>query len=267
MTGDLEFVTETRAGGSALLRRDLVEVDAALLWSPGEPLSGARGRGGAAVVELRPGVRGVVRDYRRGGGAARLLSLRYFDPRRPARELRVLSALQKLGVPVVAPLAALVKRLPPLGFRLRLITELIEGAEPLPAFVARNPELRHSAVREAGRVVGMAFGAGLRHPDLHPDNLIARCRDGQVEVVLLDLDRATLGGPLESATRDRMLVRMARYLHRHAATLACTPTWTDRLRFLGAMGWSRAERRAVWSRVTPLLLRQLARRGLQIGSR
>lgn len=240
----------------------LCEVPALEFWGPGTALPEARGRGGAGLIELTPEVTGVFRDYRRGGAFGWLLPRSYLDPDRPRRELRALAQLRREDVPVVEPLAAVSRRRWLLFHRLRLITRYLVGALPLPVFLAQQPLWRHAAVREAGRVIALAFGAGLVHRDLHPDNLVARVVDGEVEVHLLDLDRAQVRPPLTTGDRDSMLLRMARYLRRHAGDLPVNPGRGELLRFLAGMGMSREERRRNLDRWRPMYERELARHGL-----
>lgn len=241
----------------ALVRRDLAHLSPTTWWSPGRPLPGAKGRGDVALLEPAEGLMAVARTYRRGGALGGFLRDRYPNPRRAFRELNLLAALGSLGVPAVEPLAAVARRHGAL-FRLRLVTTLVPGARPLTDFMGSCPKLRRAAVEEAGRVVGAAFDAGLRHRDLHPDNLLAQESPSGVRVLLMDLDRARLEGPVATRDRDRMLVRMARYLHRHRGRLAISPGATDRLRFLRAMGLERRERRAAVHRLAPALHRSVA---------
>jgi Lipopolysaccharide kinase (Kdo/WaaP) family len=262
VTEDHDFRVVTAGGQRAVMRGDLGDVTLDRLWGEGAPLAHAKGRGGASVIEVAPGVRGVTRDFRRGGAFGSLLPRSYFDAHRPERELRVLAALRRAGVPVVEPLAALSRRHLLVFHRLRLITVWVEGARPLPAFLAAAPHLRRAAIREAGRVTELALAAGLVHRDFHPDNLIARCRDEHVEVFILDLDRAELRGELSTVERDRMLLRMARYLRRHEQDLPIRPAFVDTVRFLRGMGVDRAGRRAELHRMAPLLRRELERHGL-----
>lgn len=244
------------------MRADLAARPWREFWGDGTALPEAKGRGGAALISIG-GVAGVLRDYRRGGRLGFLGRRSYLDPHRPERELRVLAALDAAGVPVVRPLAALARRRWLLFHRLRLITAYVEAAVPLPAFIASYPAARRQAVAEAGRVTAAAFAAGLHHRDLHPDNMIARVRrDGAVQVILLDLDRATLEPSLSEERRDGMLVRMARYLRRHKGTLPVQPSRVDTVRFLAGAGWDRPARRAMIRRVQPLYERALQRRGL-----
>lgn len=247
----------------SLVRADLTDVLPGLLWTTGTPLPGAKGRGGISVLSFKHGILAVARDYLRGGSLGFLLRKSYLDPERPQRELRLLLKLQQKGVPVVTPLAALARK-QGVFYRLRLLTELLPGAMPLPAFLAQHPEHRGAAIEEAGRVVRLAFGAGLWHPDLHPDNLLARLPgEGQgPEVRLLDLDRAELRKKLTVEEQDQMLLRMARYLRRHEQDLPIEPTTQDHLRFLKGMGMNPQERHLRMRELVPRLRQELARHGI-----
>lgn len=245
-----------------VVRADLRGIALASFLDAGQKLPAARGRGdGVCVVHLRDDVRGVVRRFRRGGALAGVLGDQFLDRDRAARELWALVSLRARGVPVVEPLAALAQR-DGGRWRLHLVTALVPRALPLPAFVARHPDLRRAAVARAGAVVARAFDAGLRHRDLHPDNLIAvpGPDDAPPLLHMLDLDRARVGAPAARATRLAMLTRMARYLVRHRDTLPVTASRADALRFLRGMGLGRGDRHE-WARaIGARLRRQLALR-------
>ncbi len=244
------FHRVVNGSGLALLRADLADLPVAEFWVEGGELAGAKGRGGVSRSRLSNGLHVVFRDYRRGGVIGWLLRSCFFDPSRPQRELEILARLRRAGVAAVEPLAALSKqRL--LGYRLRLATELFADALPLPAFLAAHPRLRAPALRAAGRLVASAFAQGLWHRDLHPDNILARAGADGPELRLLDLDRAELRSDLGEADQDRMLVRMARYLLRHAEGLPVKPAATDYLRFLAGMGMDRSARRQTMARLLP----------------
>lgn len=260
MVDDLEF--RHVAGRQALVRSDLCDPSVDRLWGQGAPLPFAKGRGEVGLLDLGSGLRGVCRDYLRGGALGFLLPRSYLDRQRGERELRILAELHRRGVPVVVPLAALARRHLLVFFRLRLITEFVDGARPLPAFLDAEPDCRNEAVEVAGRVVAMAFRVGLLHQDLHPDNLVARCVDGVVEVRLLDLDRARLQERLTGTQEDRMLLRMVRYLRRHVDDLPVVPRPADTLRFLAGMGLDRQARRQRMQRLRPLYADELRRHGL-----
>jgi 3-deoxy-D-manno-octulosonic acid kinase len=255
------FVELREPGGVAWLRADLATLPLASLWATPAVLPSSRGRGGVGTLELRPGLTAVVRPYRRGGAFGRLLGDRYAAPARARREVEVLAALRADGVPVVSVLGAAARRRR--GFwRLRLFTELEPAALPLPAFCAELPRHRRWAIEAAAVAVKLAFSAGLRHPDLHLDNVLVSLRGDRVRAVLVDLDRASLRAPVPERLRDAMLVRMARYLHRHAARLQPLLERGDPLRFLRGLGLSQQACRAAIARLDVKIARSVARHRL-----
>lgn len=228
------------------------------LFAAPAPLADAKGRGGVGTITLL-GQEIVVRPCRRGGALGSLLRDRYTGPQRVRSELEALCALRREGVPVVTPVAAVARRHGAF-WRLRLCTERVADALPLPAFVAAHPELRRHTAEAVGTLLKLAFAAGLRHPDLHLDNVLCAARGDRVRAVLVDLDRARVKAPLAAADVDAMLVRMARYSARHKKDLAAVPSRSDGLRLLRALGFDRAERRVRSQRITGKLRRQIARR-------
>jgi tRNA A-37 threonylcarbamoyl transferase component Bud32 len=54
--------------------------------------------------------------------------------------------------------------------------------------------------------------AGGSHPDLHVKNLLVRERDGAVEIVVIDLDRARLQAQVAPRARMAQLMRLYRSL-------------------------------------------------------
>lgn len=247
----------------AALHRDLPDAAVRSLWAAGSPLGadtvGTGGGRGSVVALEECGLRLVARDLRRGGLLRRLLPDRFLDSRRSLRELLVLERLRAAGVGALEPVAVLVHWRGPFA-RQRLVTRRFEGARPLLDLLAAVPGLRREAIRGAGRVVGAAFAAGLRHPDLHPENVLATVRDGDVEVRLCDLDRASVDGrPVPTSARTSMLTRMVRFTVKHRARLPVRPSRSDQLRFLRAF-LEPAAARATYRAVADRLARQLRRR-------
>jgi 3-deoxy-D-manno-octulosonic acid kinase len=245
----------------AWVRSDLAALGLDALWREPDPLPGSKGRGGIGTLELQPGIVAVARPFRRGGALRSILGDRYADADRALAELAALERLRKEGVPVVAPLAALARKRRAF-WRLRLLTERLDGALPLPAFCGADPQARGWAVESAAVTVRLAFEAGLVHRDLHPDNVLVTRNGDKVRAALVDLDRATFEKPLPQKSKDEMLVRMARYLARHP-DVGSAFTRQDRLRFLRGLGFDAEARRAEVDRLWPLLARALRVRGLK----
>lgn len=229
------------------VREDLADVGLEPFWGPLRPMPGASGRGGVGVLQVGASEL-VVRPYRRGGVLAPILSDRYLAPSRALAELAVLLELQRQGVPVVAPVAAVARRRG-LFWRLRLCTERLVDARTMPQFLADFSSARRRAVEAVGAAVRLAFAAGLRHPDLHPDNVLCRADGAGVHAVLVDLDRARMDAPLPPRARDGMLARMQRYINKHRERLPAAPSRAETMRFLRSLGLERAERHALWRRL------------------
>lgn len=255
------FVELRAANSRGWVAKELAALGLDAFWAPLQPLPGAKGRGGVGRLELS-GRQVVVRPYRRGGALAALLGDRYAGPGRARDELQLLAALQQLAVPVVRPLAAVARR-HGVSWRLRLCTEWLPAALPVPAFFAAEPARRRECAAAVGVVVQHAFAAGLQHPDLHVDNVLCRLVDGKVQVVLVDLDRARLGPALTARQRDDMLVRMARHLVRHHEHLPARPSAAEMMRFLTAFWPVRAERHQQWRHLVGRLQEALRWRRLR----
>lgn len=257
MTAAEGFV-EVRAGRAiGWIASELAELGLDPFWGPIEPLPLAKGRGGVGRLVLA-GRELVVRPYRRGGALGSLLKDRYTGPSRAKHELEVLARLRAEGVPVVVPVAAVAQKHHAF-WRLRLCTELLADALPLPAFLAAHPELRRYTAEAVGIVVRLAFAAGLRHADLHLDNVLCAVRGDRVRAVLVDLDRATLKKPLQAADTEAMLARMLRYTARHRSKLAAVPSRGESMRFLRALGLEREARHAAWQRIVARVVRAVGR--------
>lgn len=266
MAGFGSFVETRQRGAVSWVHEDLADVPVDAFWAKLDAMPGAKGRGGIGRLAVADREL-VVRPYRRGGALGSLLHDRYSQPVRARKELEVLHELQQHGVPVVAPIAAVAKK----GrafWRLRLCTEFLADAQTVPAFLAAYPERRRHAAEAVGLVLRLAFAAGLRHPDLHLDNILCRPSGDKVRAVLVDLDRARLAAPLSDRARDDMLVRLQRHLVRHRSRLAALPTRAETMRFLRGLGLAREQRHDTWRRLLGGLERSLNRRSwLRRGTR
>lgn len=252
------FLQLRQRGQVGWVHQDLAEVSLDQFWGKLEPMPGAKGRGGVGRLQVA-GRDLVVRPYRRGGAFGKLLNDRYSRPARARQELEVLHHLQMEGVPVVAPIAAVAKK----GrafWRLRLCTEWLADAQTVPAFLAAFPERRRQTAEAVGLVVRLAFDAGLRHQDLHLDNVLVRPSGDRVRAVLVDLDRARIEAPVTDRARDTMLVRMQRHLVRHGSRLPTVPTAAETMRFLRGLGMDRNQRHEAWRSLLVKLDRSLERR-------
>ena len=160
-------------------------------WRSRQAVSGeATGRGSAWFVEAPFGAV-VLRQYLRGGWAARLSRRSYFytgiSTSRPFREYHILADLFEKGLPVPRPVAALCqhKGLVATG---AIMTECIPSATTLADEVTgvREPDGLWVSV---GRCIRRFHSAGVWHADLNARNILL---DSELRVYLIDFDRARL---------------------------------------------------------------------------
>ena len=160
------------------------------------------GRAAAWFIQL--GQAGaVLRHYRRGGWARRLLRDQYLwlGPARARAfaEFSIMQALRASGLPVPQPLAAAIWR-QGLLYRGALITARIAKALPLSA--CTDTDIWFAS----GRVIARMHHARVWHADLNVFNILV---DEQAQVWLIDFDRARQGS-LTPAQRSANLARLLR---------------------------------------------------------
>ena len=135
--------------------------------------------------------------------------------------------LGKLGIPTMA--AAVLGEDARTG-RSFLMTEAVEGGEPLDRFLQGNQDasLVRESARGLGEMVGKLHGAGLTHRDLYLSHvLVERKETGRLALVLIDLQRVC-----------RPLARVRRWRVKDVGqlTYSCPArvSRTNRMRFLHA---------------------------------
>ncbi|MGH8250469.1 MAG: 3-deoxy-D-manno-octulosonic acid kinase [Steroidobacteraceae bacterium] len=187
--------------GPQLFDRDYWQAQGALVELPG-------GRGSIHFIE-QDGRRWAMRRYLRGGMAARVARDRYLyfgeERTRSFRELRLLDALRRRGLPVPVPVAASYRR-GHFRYDAELITERLPGSRSLADALAAGhmDEARWTAI---GRCLRRFHDAGVQHADLNAHNVML---GEQGEVWLLDFDRGRLRAP--GPWRERVLGRLERSL-------------------------------------------------------
>lgn len=189
------------------------------LFDPGaygdgaRPVRGRGGRGAAWFVDGEFGA-GVLRQYRRGGWAARASSDGYLwqgEARvRSLREFALLRRLHGLGLPVPAPIAAWYLRR---GWRYRaaILVERIAGARSLVEAVHAG-DAPWGAV---GGAIARCHGQHAHHADLNANNLLI---DSDQRPWLIDWDRGRIE-PETGAWTQRVLDRLQRSLRKECATV------------------------------------------------
>jgi 3-deoxy-D-manno-octulosonic acid kinase len=176
------------------------------------PVQGRGGRGAAWFVDGEFGA-GVLRQYRRGGWAARASRDGYLwqgEARvRSFAEFRLLRRLQAFGLPVPAPIAACYQRR---GWRYRaaILVERIAGARSMAAAV--------DAGDAPWATIGAANAAchrhGAHHADLNANNILLD-REDKAWIIDWDRGRIEAAGPWQA----RVLDRLQRSLAKECATV------------------------------------------------
>lgn len=186
----------------------------------------AKGRGNSWFVDA-PFGRVVLRQYLRGGWAARISRDRYFyagvESSRPFQEFSVMVALLNLGLPVPKPVAALCEHRGMFS-RGGLITHAIANVQTLADYLPQSQADEEQAAKEqvgvgvgavdsnvwqnTGRCIRRFHAAGLWHADLNARNILV---DADQTVYLIDFDRARFR-PGKSVDRQNNLARLKRSL-------------------------------------------------------
>lgn len=216
-----------RGGVRLLVRRDWeaalpVEsmLDGAPLEAWGPPVPHAlRGRGAVHVLSTPRGDV-VAKRLSRGGVVGALARHSYADPARPLREAAAAEELAARGLRTPPVVAARATRTGALwGLDVATARVPAEG-DLLESLQARGPQ--PALVLAAGRTLRRAHDAGLRHRDLQVKNLLVPAGfpgpggpSDPADLVLLDLDRCAVGGPLDDLERVASLARFARSLAKH----------------------------------------------------
>lgn len=168
-----------------------------------------RGRGTAITVETAVG-RSVLRQYLRGGWAARFIRSRYvftgYHRSRPFREFEVLVRLARLDLPAPRPVAGLCER-HGLACTGALLTLEIEHCRQLEHCLK---VMDAEAWRRVGRCIRKFHDHGLVHADLTVRNILIQ--EGGA-VYLVDFDRARFR-QLASRAFARNLERLQRSLRK-----------------------------------------------------
>ena len=195
------------------------------------------GRGGAWFVDA-PFGQAVLREYRRGGFAARLSRDRYVwhgaDRTRSFAEFRLTRALQALGLPVARPLAAMYQRRGA-SYRAAILVERLQDVRSLAQLAQDDPA--RVPWDKAGRLVARFHRAGLDHADLNAHNLLF---DALGTGWLIDFDKGELRIPA-TAWRERNLQRLRRSLLKERGTRSQAQVLQDfaRLRAAYDADWRR----------------------------
>ncbi|MDQ6888142.1 MAG: lipopolysaccharide kinase InaA family protein [Gemmatimonadota bacterium] len=172
------------------------------------------GRGIAYAVPLPDDAADVVvRRSRHGGLLAPLTGERFLGATRAPHELRTSLRLTRLGVPTPEILAYATY---PAGSVFRsadVVTREVHGGQDLAEALidAEDADSRRELLAATVALLALLASAGVRHPDLNLKNvLVRRDDDGQLEALLLDVDRVWFDDPAMGRAREANMRRFAR---------------------------------------------------------
>lgn len=175
-------------------------------WGKRAQTIASGGRGAAWFVDS-PFGHWVLRQYRRGGFAARISRRHYVwqgESRvRSVAEFRLMQQLHAQRLPVPAPIAAAYWRDGPL-YRAAIVMERLLGVRSLAQQLAENSAA--TQWEDAGRLIARFHRAGLDHADLNAHNILF-AKNG--DAWLIDFDRGRLRA-IDDAWRERNLGRLQR---------------------------------------------------------
>ena len=187
-------------------------------WAQPEGAAPSAGRGAAWFVETPVGS-AVLRQFRRGGMAARLArdSYVYSGPERTRSfaEFRLMETLFDQGLPVPEPLLASYARRGPF-YRAALMTRRLSDAESLVERYYDGGFCAEDGVR-VGKVIRQFHEAGVDHADLNAHNILL----SEERVYLIDFDRGAIRPP--GAWQQSNLDRLARSLSKLAMDTLLAP--------------------------------------------
>ncbi len=181
-------------------------------WESENALNGqATGRGSAWFIDAPFGA-GVLRQYLRGGWAAKFSRNKYFFSRvsrsRPFREFRLLATLHEQGLPVPRPVAAMCEYHGLLSSG-AIMTIRIPLAETLASWVAVVEfDSYHRCWAKVGQSIRRFHDAGVWHADLNARNILLNPAQ---QVFMLDFDRARFK-PGQKVNGKSNLARLKRSL-------------------------------------------------------
>ncbi len=210
--------SQTPAAGGAPDAFDPAWFDAAFWQRHAAIVGQAPGRGTSLFVDAAKiavaDEHWVLRDYRRGGMAARLSAARYvwtgLERSRAFHEMRLTAALYTRGLPVPRPVAAQVMR-HGISYTAALLTVRLAGARALADCLDDGLESNDPALLErVGATIRRFHDAGLDHVDLNARNLLIT-PDGSVWLIDLDRCRLRRPGAWQNANLERLQRSLAKF--------------------------------------------------------
>ncbi len=192
-------------------KMDEVCFDSAWYQQKGLLRGQAIGRGTTHFIEIGD-VQCVLRHYRRGGLAAKLLGDQYvwsgIKNTRAWREWHLLKCMLAMDLPVPVPVAAQVRR-KGLYYNADLITRRIGHSNALSAILQLAP-IPEAVWRKLGTTIKQFHLNGVYHADLNAQNILI---DSNKQIFLIDFDKGYLRNPRWS-WQHQNLKRLLRSIHK-----------------------------------------------------
>ena len=157
-------------------------------------LGSAQGRGTTWFLRTDDlfGVNSALRHYYRGGLWGKINRDRYpftsLQDTRSFAEFHLLNRLHQAGLPVPKPIGARVEKLAFNSYRADILTEKIENAQDLTAFLQQTT-LSEEGWRQIGQLIRRLHDLQICHTDLNAHNILVQQTDEQQKYWLLDFDK------------------------------------------------------------------------------
>jgi hypothetical protein len=213
---DPNFSTFKVGRRELVIHRDIAAHAAQMIKRLGELSTsdaGAGNRGSGFPLALDDGGELFVRRGRRGGMIASLLGDVYIGlAPRPFTELNVTAEAMRRGIPVAAPMGAMVEWIGPALYRGFFLTRVVRGMT-LWEFIKTDddPTVRLHVLEQGRASIATMHDKGLFHADLNLHNLIVTRAGESFAVVIIDLDKARLfDSPVSPTMRRANALRLTR---------------------------------------------------------
>ncbi len=153
-----------------------------------------------------PTLRGdvLIREYLRGGMAARILRDAYLLDNRPMKELQVHMHAWRAGVPTVMPVGIMYERWG-LFYRGAYATLRADSVDLL-QYLQTNPNPDPALLAACGAAIRAMHRAGLYHADLQVKNILLNGG----EALIIDFDGSSISPAVTGAMAARNLARLKR---------------------------------------------------------
>lgn len=198
------------------------------------------GRAGPFHISVPGSVARVfIRPYAHGGMLADLRGRAFRSPDRALLELDTVAKCRAYGLPVPELIGMTARKVSAFHWEMEAWSWWIPDSMTLSLCLLRSgmaPEHRRGFLATVAKALRDCHDGGLIHRDLNARNILVMPTSEGWKVIIVDLDRATLGPPLRWHARARQLRRIYRSLTKEGVLGKVLPeeAFTDMLRdYLG----------------------------------